>query len=147
MNPMENVFELVKQAVDREYGSKMPPLGIKNSYMIVYTTLEEDETSILVKSMNKEKPVADLKLCENRDLEQVEYYGEARNLRTGANELSFFDPTGQIVTFDVSTYGKSWVLLETNSILGGALAKAYRELTKAMYEQLPPELKGRVKVK
>jgi len=52
----------------------------------------------------------------------------------------------EIIVRNTSTWKKSWAVFDTKSILGCLLDKEYEDLVKAIQEQLPPELKGKVQI-
>lgn len=54
--------------------------------------------------------------------------------------------SSEIIVRNTSNWKKSWVVFDTSSVLGCVLNAEYEDLVKAIQEQLPPELKGKVQI-
>lgn len=99
-----------------------PELTSLAVYMLLYTVEEED-----------------FLLAETQDIDRCTFIGDRED------EYLFKDPNDNIIPLKKSEYKAKWVAINSKSINGTVLEAAYEELAYMIQNQLPPQLKDKIK--
>jgi hypothetical protein len=129
-----NIYSLIYQAIEltKTAGGSLPALETNKEYMLVYT---EDLAS------------SSLKNAKHMDVEKVYYYSETVNLKTGIQELIFMDIRKDPIAVSEDEYGSKWIALRTTSPIGLLMKEEHANLSKAIENQIPHNLKGKIIIK
>lgn len=78
-------------------------------------------------------------LAETQDIDRCTFVGDQEEV------FLFKEPNGNIVPCKKNEYKNKWVAINTQSINGTMLEAAYEELAYMIQNQLPPQLKDKIK--
>ena len=101
---------------------EQPELTSLAVYMLIHTS--EDEEYLL---------------AETQDIDRCTFVGDQEDV------FLFKEPNGQIIPCKKADYKKKWVAVNAQSINGTVLEAAYEEVAYMIQNQLPPQLKDKIK--
>lgn len=119
MEPKLDIFKLMRE------NFKAAPDVPDVQFLGVYLLLRSDEDDFL--------------LAPEQDIDRCTF------VNTNVDSFIFKDPNDNLIPCKKSDYRKKWVAVNTLTIQGTMLNAAYDELTYQIRNQLPPNLKDKVK--